>query len=119
MTWTQAINPLGNIWLSALVAVIPVIFLFVALAGLRLKGHIAGFFTVLLAIVIAISSFGMPAKYAFMSALYGAMYGLLPIGWIVITAVFLYNITVKTGQFEIIKDSIESVEKPPKNYANK
>ncbi len=109
MAWTQAVNPLGNLWLSALVASIPVVFLFVALAGLRMKGHLAGLITVVLAMLIASTAFGMPSKYAFLSTLYGAMYGLLPIGWIVVTAVFLYNITVRTGQFEIIKDSIADI----------
>lgn len=109
MPWTQAINPLGNLWLSALVAAVPVVFLFIALAGLRMKGHIAGLLTVFLAICVAVFAFGMPTKYALLSTLYGAMFGLLPIGWIVITAVFLYNMTVKTGQFEVIKDSIAAI----------
>ncbi|MFZ5642810.1 MAG: L-lactate permease [Bacillota bacterium] len=109
MTWTQAINPLGSIGLSALVAAIPIFFLFIALAGLRMKGHIAGLITVVLAIAVAVLAYGMPAQYAIMSTLYGAMFGLFPIGWIVVTVVFLYNLTVKTGQFEIIKDSIASI----------
>ncbi|HBV99203.1 MAG: lactate permease [Peptococcaceae bacterium BICA1-7] len=109
MTWTQAINPLGNIGLSALVAAIPIFFLFIALAGLRMKGHIAGLITVLLAILVAVAAYGMPVKYALLSTLTGAMFGLWPIGWIIVTAVFLYNMTVKTGQFEIIKDSIASI----------
>ncbi|MFZ5646347.1 MAG: L-lactate permease [Bacillota bacterium] len=109
MTWTQVINPFDNIGLSALVAAIPIIFMFIALGALRLKGHIAGLIAVALAVLVAIAGFGMPAKYALMSTLYGAMFGLWPIGWIVVTAVFLYNMTVKTGQFEIIKDSIASV----------
>jgi len=109
MTWTQAINPLGNIGLSALVAAIPIFFLFIALAGLRMKGHIAGLITVLLAILVAVSAYGMPVKYALLSTLTGTMFGLWPIGWIIVTAVFLYNMTVKTGQFEIIKDSIASI----------
>ncbi|MCL6635846.1 MAG: lactate permease LctP family transporter, partial [Peptococcaceae bacterium] len=109
MTWTQAIDPFGNIGLSALVAAVPIIFLFVALAGLRMKGHVAGLVTVALAVLVAVAAFGMPAQYALLSTLYGAMYGLWPIGWIVVTAVFLYNMTVKTGQFEIIKDSIAAI----------
>lgn len=109
MAWTQVINPFNNIGLSALVAAIPIIFLFVALAGLRMKGHLAGLITVVIALLVAVTAFGMPAEYALLSTLYGAMFGLWPIGWIVVTAVFLYNLTVKTGQFEIIKDSIASI----------
>lgn len=109
MTWTQAINPFDNLGISALVAAIPIIFMFIALGGLRMKGHYAGLGAVALALLVAITAFGMPAKYALLSTLYGAMFGVLPIGWIIVTAVFLYNITVKTGQFEIIKDSIASI----------
>ncbi|MFZ5652014.1 MAG: L-lactate permease [Bacillota bacterium] len=109
MTWTQVINPLDNIGVSALVAAIPIFFLFIALAGLRMKGHIAGLITVALAVLVAVTAFGMPVQYALLSTLFGAMFGLWPIGWIIVTAVFLYNITVKTGQFEIIKDSIASI----------
>ncbi len=109
MVWSQTIDPLGNLGLSALIAGIPVIFLFIALAGLRMKGHVAGLLTLVLAVLVAIYAFGMPARYALLSTLYGSLYGLLPIGWIVLTAVFLYNLTVKTGQFEIIKDSIASI----------
>ncbi|RKO66443.1 L-lactate permease [Desulfofundulus salinus] len=109
MTWTQAINPLGNPGLSALVDALPIIFLFCALAIWRMKGYIAGLITLSLALVLAIVVHGMPANMAFLTALYGAMVGLFPIGWIVVTAVFLYNLTVKTGQFEIIKDSIASI----------
>jgi lactate permease len=109
LTWTQVINPLGSIGLSALAAAVPIIFLFIALAGLRLKGHIAGLITVTLAVMVASTIFRMPVWYVFQSVLYGALYGLFPIGWIIVTAVFLYNMTVKTGQFEIIKDSIAAI----------
>lgn len=109
MPWTQTINPLGNIGLSALVDALPIIFLFCALAIWRMKGHIAGIITLVLAVVVAVAAHGMPAGMALWSTFYGILTGLFPIGWIVITAVFLYNITVKTGQFEIIKDSIASI----------
>lgn len=107
--WEQVIDPLGCLGISALAAALPVFFLFVALIRLRMKGHIAGLITVLLAVLVACAVFGMPARYALLSTLYGALYGLFPIGWIVVTAVFLYNLAVKTGQFEIIKDSVASI----------
>ena len=109
MTWNLAVNPLDNIALSALIATIPIIFFFWALAIKRMKGHIAAAITVGLAIIVAVIGYGMPAKLAFLSTANGMLYGIFPIAWIVLTAVFLYNITVKTGQFEIIKNSVASI----------
>lgn len=108
-TWTQLYDPLNNLWLSALVAAIPIIFFFLALTVLRLKGHIAGAITLAMALVIALFFYQMPAKMAFLSAAYGFSYGLWPIAWIIITAVFLYKITVFTGQFDVIRASILSI----------
>lgn len=104
--WEHIYNPLGNLYLSAFVAIIPIIFFFLALTVLRLKGHTAGAITLSLSIIIAIVAFGMPTQMALMSALHGFLYGLWPIAWIIITAVFLYKLTVKSGQFDIIRDSI-------------
>ncbi len=109
VTWLQNYDPLGNIALSALVAVIPVVFFFIALAVLRMKGHVAGTITVLLALAIAILFYGMPADMALASAGYGFLYGLWPIAWIIVSSVFLYKITVKTGQFDVIRASILSI----------
>jgi len=108
-TWQQLYTPLGGLGLSALVAVIPIIFFFLALAIFRLKGHVAGAITLLLAILIAIFAFHMPADMAVASAGYGFLYGLWPIAWIIIAAVFLYKLTVKSGQFEIIRSSVMSI----------
>lgn len=104
--WQHFYDPFNNIYLSALVATIPVIFFFLALTVLRLKGHIAGAITLLLSIAIAIFAFAMPVKMALLSAVHGFIYGLWPIAWIIIGAVFLYKLTVKSGQFDIIRDSI-------------
>ena len=108
-TWQQVYNPAGNIWLSALVAAIPIIFFFAALTVFRLKGHIAGTITVILTLAVAIFFYGMPVGMAVASAGYGFFYGLFPIAWIIVTAVFLYKITVKTGQFDIIRASVVSL----------
>ena len=108
MNWTQVIDPLGNLALSALVAAVPVIFIFWLLIR-KVKGYIASLLTVLLAIALAIIVYGMPVKLAILSALHGAMYGLFPICWIIIGAIFLFNITVKSGQFEIIKNFMASI----------
>ncbi|MBB3121429.1 lactate permease LctP family transporter [Pseudoduganella violacea] len=107
--WHQLYTPLGSLWLSALVAAIPIIFFFLALAVLRIKGHIAGGITLLLALGVAITAYGMPVPQALAAAGYGFVYGLWPISWIIITAVFLYKIVDKTGQLEIIRASIMSV----------
>ena len=107
--WQQIYDPVGNLWLSSLVAAIPIIFFFVALTLLRLKGHVAGTITVLLALLVAVFFYGMPVQMALASAGYGFLYGLWPIAWIIVTAVFLYKITVKTGQFEIIRASVVSL----------
>ena len=107
--WNQIYTPLGSLWASALVAALPVLFFFVALAGLRLKGHVAGFITLALAVAIAVIAYGMPADMALAAAGYGFAYGLWPIAWIIVAAVFLYKVTVRTGQFEVIRQSILSI----------
>ncbi|BCZ82125.1 glycolate permease [Paraburkholderia terrae] len=104
--WYQTYLPLGSLWLSALAASIPIIFFFVALAGLRLKGHVAAAGTLALSLAVAIFAYGMPAQQAFAAAGFGFAYGLWPIAWIIVTAVFLYRLVVKTGQFEIIRASV-------------
>ena len=107
--WLQNYDPVGNIWLSALVALIPIVFFFLALTKLRLKGYVAGTITVLLALAVALFFYRMPVTAALASVVYGFFYGLWPIAWIIVAAVFLYKISVKTGQFEIIRASILSV----------
>lgn len=110
MEWTQNFSPIGDsVALSALVALIPILYFFWALAIKRMKGHIAGLTTLLVALIIAIVGYKMPATMAVMSATQGAVYGVLPIGWIIITSVFLYKLTVKTGQFDIIRNSVLSI----------
>ncbi|MCK8100502.1 L-lactate permease LutP [Bacillus sp. 2CMS4F] len=110
MQWTQAYTPIGgNLLLSALAALVPIIFFFWALAIKRMKGYTAGLSTLGIALLIAVLIYGMPAEKALMSATQGAVYGILPIGWIIVTSVFLYKITVKTGQFDIIRSSVLSI----------
>ena len=108
MSWTQVTDPLGNIAFSALVAALPVIFIFWLLIR-KVKGYIASLLTILLAILLAMIVYGMPLKTAALSALYGALYGLFPICWIIIGAVFLFNVTVESGQFEVIKNFMASI----------
>ncbi len=107
--WVQIFNPLNNIYLSALIAAIPIVFLFIVLLSRKISGYIACLMTLVIAIEIAVIIYGMPISLAFASALYGMISGLFPIGWIVLNAVFLYNISRKTGSFSIVKNSIESI----------
>ena len=109
MNWQQVIDPFNNIALSALVAVLPILFIFWALVIKRMKGYTASLLATVIAILIAIIVYGMPVKLALLSTANGALYGLFPICWIVITAVFLFNITVESGQFEVIKHFMASI----------
>jgi len=108
-TWQQIYDPLGNLWLSSLIAAIPIIFFFVGLAVIRMKGYLAGTITVALALLVTILFYKMPVGMALAAAGDGFLFGLWPIAWIIVTAVFLYKITVMTGQFEIIRSSVVSV----------
>jgi len=110
LTWTQVYTPvLGNVLLSALVASIPVVVLLVLLGFAHIKAHWAAILGLVSSLAIAIFVFGMPAKLAFLSAANGAAYGLLPIGYIILGAIFVYDITVKTGDFEVVKHSIANI----------
>jgi lactate permease len=108
MSWTQVINPFNNILLSALVAILPILFIFWALIIKKMKGYQASLLTTALALLIAILIYRMPVKLALLSTVNGALYGLFPICWIIVSAVFLFNITVKSGQFEVIKHFMAS-----------
>ncbi|PGV74758.1 L-lactate permease [Bacillus thuringiensis] len=108
-TWTQVYDPFGNIWISAAVALIPIIFFFLALAVFRMKGYVAGFITVVLTVLVALFAYKMPFTMAMAATGYGFLYGLWPIAWIILMSVFLYKISVKTGQFDVIRASVLSI----------
>ncbi|MGE8210008.1 MAG: L-lactate permease [Stenotrophomonas rhizophila] len=107
--WQQLYDPAGNLWLSSLIALLPIAFFFIALAVLRMKGWLAGTLTVAIALAVALLFYRMPVQQAFAAGAYGFIYGLWPIAWIILGAVFLYKVSVKTGQFDIIRASILSV----------
>jgi lactate permease len=106
MNWTQIYNPLGNLLLSALVASAPVVVLLGLLAFFHVKAHIAAIAGLVTSLTVAMTIYGMPAPLAIASAANGAAFGLFPIGWIVLCAIFVYDITVETGKFEIVKGTI-------------
>jgi lactate permease len=107
--WTQVYNPLGTFWLSALIAALPIVFFFVTLAVLRWQGYLAGLGTIVLTVIIALTVYRMPAGLALRATADGMAYGLWPISWIILNAVFLYKLSVKSGQFEIIRASVVSI----------
>lgn len=108
--WPQTYSPIGDsLALSAVVAALPVVTLLVLLGIMRKPAWMAGIAGLITAALVALAAYGMPPALVIGSTLYGAAYGLLPIGWIVFTAMLLYRLTVETGKFEIIKDSIASL----------
>ena len=109
MHWTQIYDPFGHWWLSTLVAALPLLVLFGLLAGLKVKPHLCAIAGALTAALVAVVFFGMPVALAAMSFGYGVAFGLLKIAWIVLAAVFLYDISVATGQFEIMKESVAGI----------
>ena len=106
MPWIQVYDPLASPWLSTAAAALPIVLLLAALGLLEWRAHRAALLGLGSALAVSVFVYGMPLGTATATAAYGAAYGLLPIGWIVVTAVFLYNLTVETGQFEVLKSSV-------------
>ncbi|MFD3448366.1 L-lactate permease [Microbacteriaceae bacterium 4G12] len=113
-TWTQVYNPLNDIWLSAFVAAIPIFCFILCLTLFKMKSYISGLYSVILAIILAIFVYHMPATIAISAAGFGAAYGFYPICSIVIAAIFLYKLTVKTGQFNVIRNNIATITDDPR-----
>jgi L-lactate permease len=105
----QVYEPVGNLAVSTLIAAIPIIVLFVLLAGLRVAAQWASLITLAIALVIAVLVYQMPLGLALNSTLLGICFGLFPIVWIVINAIFIYNVIVDTGLFNTIRDSLAGV----------
>jgi lactate permease len=106
MPWIQIYDPFGHAWLSTLVAVLPTGLLLVTLGLLRWPAHRAALLGLASALAVSVGFFGMPASAAVATAVYGAAYGLFPIGWIVLCAIFLYNLSVRSGTFDVVKQSV-------------
>ena len=107
--WNQVYDPLNSAWLSTLAAAIPVVVMLVSLAFFHIKAHIAAGLGLLSALIVAIFAFSMPASTAVSAAFFGGANGLLPIGWIVLNVIFLYQLTERKGYFNILKESITGI----------
>ena len=110
MQWIQNYYAVGNnVFLTALCAVLPIVFLFWALAIKKMKGYLAIFCAWFITILVAVFAYRMPIAATLSAAGYGAIQGIFPLCWLVFNAVFLYNLIIKSGNFEIIKTSIASI----------
>lgn len=111
MPWSQIYAPVGGIGTSALIAAIPVVVLLALLAFWHVRAHIAALIALITAGAIAVLVYGMPAKLAVAAAGYGAAFGLLPIGWLIVNAIFIYQLSVETGQFVVLQNQIAGISR--------
>src|SRR2546427_3075966 len=112
--WLQNYDPLGNAFLSTTVAALPVVVLLSAIAFFHIRIHFSALLGLVVALAVALFAYGMPVKAAAATTLYGALYGLFPIGWIILNLIFLYQLTVKKGLFEVLRNSLGSFAPDPR-----
>jgi lactate permease len=114
MEWLQNYDPLGNPWLSTLVAALPIVVLLGLIAVFEIRIHLAALIGLAVALAIAIFAYGMPGQTAAATTIYGAAYGLFPIGWIILNLIFLYQLTVKRGLFAVLRSSLAGLAPDPR-----
>ena len=107
--WSQVYDPTGHWWLSTLIAALPVAVLLGSLAVFHVKAHLAALLGLGTALLTAIFGFHMPAQLAGATAVFGAAYGLMPIGWIIVNVIFMYVLTVEAGLFKVLQESLTSI----------
>ncbi len=107
--WAQVYDPVGSMLWSTLLAAIPIVVLLGAIGIFEIKAHIAALLGLATSLLVAVFVFGMPASMAGMTAVYGAAYGLMPIGWIILNVIFLYQLTKEKGEFEVLQGSIRGI----------
>jgi lactate permease len=107
--WPQRYDPTGRWWLSALLAALPVVVLLGTLALLHMKAHYSALLGLATSLLCAIWIFGMPASLAAKTAVLGAAYGLLPIGWIILNVIFMYQLTCEAGLFKVLQESLTGI----------
>ncbi len=112
--WPQNYDPLNNSVLSTIVAAVPVVVLLGSIALLKIRIHFSALLGLGTALAIALGAYHMPAKAACAATLYGAAFGLFPIGWIILNVIFLYQLTVKRGLFEVLRDSLATIAPDPR-----
>jgi lactate permease len=112
--WLQNYDPLNLPWLSTLVAAAPVVVLLGSIAWLRIRIHFAALLGLAVALVVAIGVFRMPVDAAAATTGFGAAFGLFPIGWIILNIIFLYQLTVESGQFTVLRESLARVAPDPR-----
>ncbi|MBL8529434.1 MAG: L-lactate permease [Burkholderiales bacterium] len=108
MVWNQVYDPFNNMFLSTLAAAVPVVVL-LGLLAFHVRAHLAAVIGLVSALLVAIVGFGMPVKLAALASAYGAAFGLLPIGWIVLNIIFLHQLTEENGSFKVLQDSIANI----------
>jgi lactate permease len=109
MIWSQVYDPFNNMVLSTILAAVPVVVLLGAIGIFEMKAHLAALLGLVSSLAIAVLAFGMPAGMASMSAVYGAAFGLMPIGWIILNVIFLYQLTHEKGEFDVLRRSIRTI----------
>jgi lactate permease len=112
--WQQHYDPLGNVFLSTTVAALPVVVLLSAIAFFHIRIHFSALLGLGVALAVALFAYGMPVKAAAATTLYGAAYGLFPIGWIILNLIFLYQLTVKKGLFTVLRGSLATLAPDPR-----
>jgi lactate permease len=107
--WAQVYDPTGHWCLSTMLAALPVVVLLGAMAVLRIKAHVAAVIGLLTALAVAVAVFHMPVRLALTTTAYGAGYGIFPICWIILPVIFLYQLTVETGRFRTLQQSLANI----------
>ena len=107
--WAQVYDPTGHWWLSTMLAALSVVVLLGAMAVLRIKAHVAAVIGLLTALAVAVAVFHMPVRLALTTTAYGAGYGIFPICWIILPVIFLYQLTVETGRFRTLQQSLANI----------
>ena len=114
MHWSQNYNPLHSSILSTIVAAVPVIVLLGSIAILRIRIHFAALLGLAVALAVALLAYGMPVKVAGAATVYGAGFGLFPIGWIILNLIFLYQLTVNQGLFAVLRSHLATLAPDPR-----